>query len=102
MNGLEAVTDVGQCARDDDRHRVLEEGCLHLLAHVGGLDSAAMDVLEVDAGAGLVRDGMGQAAAGDARDRLGVDVLEVVVGQVVVIVDVLDVALPLAKEAPAP
>ncbi len=48
MHGLEAVTDVGECAADDDGHRVVEIRAAHLLLdidreHEGG--AAALDVV---------------------------------------------------------
>ena len=36
MDGLEAVTDVGQSAADDDGHRVVEIAAAHLLLDVDG------------------------------------------------------------------
>ena len=38
MHGLEAVARVGQRPLDDDRHRVVEEGALHLLLELDRLD----------------------------------------------------------------
>ena len=38
VDRLQAVPHVGQGPRDDDRHRVLEEGALHLLLDLDGLD----------------------------------------------------------------
>ena len=40
VNGLQAVTRVGQRARHDDRHGVLEERALHLEVDLDGLDVA--------------------------------------------------------------
>ncbi len=39
MHGLEAVTHVGQGPGHDDGHGVLQEGALHLVLDVDGLDS---------------------------------------------------------------
>ncbi len=36
VDGLEAVTDVGQGSADDDRHGVIEVGPAHLLFHIDG------------------------------------------------------------------
>ena len=40
VHGLEPVADVGQRTRRDDRHGVIEEGALHLLLDLDGLDRA--------------------------------------------------------------
>ena len=45
MHGLEAVANVGQGARDDDRHRVLEERSFHLEVDLDGFDVASDLVL---------------------------------------------------------
>jgi len=37
MHGLEPVAHVGQRARHDDRHRVVEEAALHLVLQLNGL-----------------------------------------------------------------
>ena len=44
VDGLEAVADIGQGAGGDDRHRVLDEGLLHLAAEFADLQRAAVDV----------------------------------------------------------
>ena len=43
MHGLETVAGVGQRSRDDDGHRVVEEGAFHLLLDLDGLDRAHGD-----------------------------------------------------------
>ena len=45
VDRLQAVPDVGKGPRDDDRHRVLEEGPLHLLLDLDGLDEPGDDVV---------------------------------------------------------
>jgi hypothetical protein len=40
VHRLQAVADVRERARHDDRHRVVEEGALHLLLDLDGLDVA--------------------------------------------------------------
>ena len=42
MHRLEAVTDVGQCAPDDDAHRVVEIRPLHLQLEVDLIDAAVV------------------------------------------------------------
>ena len=55
VNRLQAVADVRQGARRDDRHRVLDEGLAHLVAELLDLERAAVLVglARVDAGAGV-------------------------------------------------
>ena len=36
LDGLEAVADIRKRAADDDRHRIINVGCLHDLRDVGG------------------------------------------------------------------
>jgi hypothetical protein len=43
VNRLQAIADVGQSARDDDRHRIVEIARLHLVDDVDGGDVAAVD-----------------------------------------------------------
>ena len=51
VHGLQAVAGVGQRPRHDDRHRVVQEGALHLLLDLDDLDAVARSSR---AGAGLV------------------------------------------------
>ena len=44
VNGLQAVANVRQGARGDDRHGVLDEGLLHLAAELADLQGAAVNV----------------------------------------------------------
>jgi hypothetical protein len=37
LRGLEPITRIGQCARDDDRHRVIEERSRHFFGNVNWL-----------------------------------------------------------------
>ena len=60
---LETVAHVRQGAGHDDGHGILQEGGLHLLAHLDGLQRAAMNVVEVKAGACLVSEGMRKRGA---------------------------------------
>ena len=82
VHRLEAVAHVGQCAGHDDRHRVLEEGGLHLLPHVDGLQRSAMDVGEREARAGLV----GQRAREVLACERGARLLVLLIGLVGVVV----------------
>ncbi len=43
VDGLQAVADVGQRARDDDRHRVVEKARAHLLLELARFDAAAAE-----------------------------------------------------------
>src|SRR5664280_3650875 len=45
VDRLQAVAHIGQGTRHDDRHGVLEEGALHLLLDLDGLDEPGGDVL---------------------------------------------------------
>ena len=47
MDGLEAVAHIRQGARDDDAHRVLEEGGLHLLAQIRGAHDGSLAAVGV-------------------------------------------------------
>ena len=44
VNRLEAVADIRQGAGGDDRHRVLDEGLLHLAAELADLQRAAVHI----------------------------------------------------------
>ena len=45
MDRLQAVTNVGERPRHDDRHGVFEEGALHLLLDLDGLDEPGDDIV---------------------------------------------------------
>ena len=93
VHRLQAVSDVGQGARGDDRHRVLDEALAHLAAELAYLEGAA--VLVGHAGVG--------AAAGLAKLLLELAVVLVVIGVVVgldVDVGALVVGLGAVEEAP--
>ena len=47
MDGFETVAHIRQGARDDDAHRVLEEGGLHLLAQIRGAHDGALAAVGV-------------------------------------------------------
>ncbi len=94
MHRLEAVAHVGEGAGHDDRHGVLDEARLHLAGEADGLQGAAVDVGEVEAGAALVGE---QARRGVQLDGVGVDagpVAVLLVGHLDVVVGVgVDVAV---------
>ena len=94
VDRLEAVAHVGQRAGHDDRHRILEEGGLHLLPHVDGLERAAVDVGEREARAGLVGEGAREVLA---RQR-GMRLLVLLIGLVDVVVLIIIVAVPGVSE----
>ena len=52
MHRLEAIAHVGQRAADDDRHRVVQEGALHLLLDLDHLHADAPAVTAVTGGVG--------------------------------------------------
>ena len=45
MHGLKAVAHVGEGARGDNRHRILDERLFHLAAELRDLQGAAIDIL---------------------------------------------------------
>ena len=68
VDGLEAVTDVGQGSADDDRHGVVEVRPAHLLFNVDGIEESGASAWDV---------GSGRAVGGAAGGRrvFGVGVL---------------------------
>ena len=90
MNGLEAVAHVGQGARGDDRHGVLDEALLHLGAKLAYLQRAAVDV-------GLAGVGAAVVSAEALFELLVVDVVLVLVGGVL---DVYVALLGALEQAP--
>ena len=46
MHGLQAITGIGQRAADDDRHRIVEEGALHLLLDLDDGDVLGLYVFD--------------------------------------------------------
>ncbi len=47
LHRLQAVAGIGQCTRDDDRHRVVEEGALDLFLDLDGLGAGSEGLLFV-------------------------------------------------------
>ena len=95
VDRLETVAHVGEGAGHDDRHRVLEEGLLHLGGHVGGLERAAVDVGEVEARACLVGERVVEVGAAEGDSGLLVELVVLRVLLVVAYFLVVDVLVVL-------
>ena len=67
VDRLQAIAHIGEGAGHDDGHGVLEEGGLHLFCHVVGLERTAVDVGEVEAGACLIRNRVGEVGTGEVQ-----------------------------------
>ena len=67
VDRLQAIAHIREGAGHDDGHGVLEEGGLHLFCHVVGLERTAVDVGEVEAGACLIRNRVGEVGTGEVQ-----------------------------------
>ena len=72
VDGLEAVTDVGQGAADDDRHGVVEVGAAHLLFNVDGEHGEGAAALDLAVGGVVWRGAGGRGVIrGGVLDQVG-------------------------------